>query len=94
MNKLRKRFQQIKELALTEAQTCDDFKALAFISEELGELSQDLLENQREHGRLEALDVLIASAAMFFRLGGSDDEIDYRLKRQLRKWKAKLQNII
>lgn len=84
---LKKRFNQIKELAQQEALICDEFKGLAFIAEELGELAKDLIENNKEHARLEAIDIMIYATFLFYILGGNETELDYRLKRQISKRK-------
>ncbi len=67
-----------------------EFRSLAYLTEEVGEVAMDLVDGDLEHGRLECIDTAVAALGLYFALGGTKDELKARTKRQLKKWNKNL----
>lgn len=66
------------------------FRTLAYITEEVGELSEALQDKDKEEQLRESLDVLISAAAMYLSLNGGEQFASKHINEQLRKWRIKL----
>ena len=91
------RFKQLleltKDVADLEYQQIgeDHWRRLGYITEEVGEIAQDLDKNNLEHARLECVDVIVAAMGMYVQLGGDELELKERWNRGLNKWRKNLE---
>jgi len=91
--------QRIKTLALKDLSNKDIFQLFASAAEELGELSRELLIEEKVFGntykpgdegsRTEAVDLAICALAIFYGRNGSDEELTTILHHKLDKWESK-----
>jgi hypothetical protein len=81
-----KHLKEIERLGKADLKRGDEFRSLAFITEEVGEIAMDLVDGDKAHGKLECVDVAVSALGLYFALGGSKEELDKRINRQLKKW--------
>ncbi len=90
--------QRVGELAARDLRHKGVFELLASASEELGELSRELLIEESVYGnayksgdegsKAEAIDLAICALAIYFGRGGSGGELATTLHKKLDKWQA------
>lgn len=79
---------KIEKLAKSESSNI--FRGLAYITEELGELAKDLLENKNVHAKQEALYIVLASLGVYYQVGGSNKFLKRHFDKQIKKWSKTL----
>lgn len=67
-----------------------EFRSLAYLTEEVGEIAMDLVDGDKTHGKLECVDAAVAALGLYFALGGTKEELKKRTRRQLKKWNKNL----
>ncbi len=90
---------RIQALAAADLRQKSIFELFASAAEELGELSRELLIEEKTFGntykqgdegnRAEAVDLAICALAIYYGRGGSHVELDQLLKRKIDKWDGK-----
>ena len=93
---IKRSFKTIKQLTNIDLKNKSIFELLASTAEEFGELSRELkIENKTfgndhkvgdEGSKIEAVDLLICAAAIYFGVGGSIQELPDILDKKLLKW--------
>lgn len=87
-------FNKIKKLAkkqrLSQGQVHNIHLDMSYITEEVGELAKDLVDGDLKHAKDEAADVAITALSMYSRLGGSYDELNKIIAKQLKKWERSI----
>lgn len=85
----------VKELSLKEKKSL--LERLGKLMEESGELAQEILINEKASGfqhktqgadgiKGESIDVLLVAFSIFFKTGGSIEELDLKIKEKALKW--------